>query len=82
MALVFPDGRETHKLGMATLGKEPIIEYMFLVGKTGTIEQGGLVIQVKISDVREMWGRLQALVSPVSGSGSVWVMVDRIKIGG
>jgi len=57
-----------------------MIEHISLIGKTGTMMHGGLTIQVKISDVRELWGRLQALVSPVAGSGSVWVMVDRVRV--
>ena len=43
------------------------------VGKTASIEVNGLKVQVNIKDVKNTYGRDRYLVSPVKGSGEVWV---------
>lgn len=43
------------------------------VGKKGTIRLGLLTIEVKITDVKEAYGKTRYQVEPVSGSGSAWV---------
>ena len=43
------------------------------VGKTGSIKLGGLVIEVKVLDYKNSYGRDRFLVTPVSGSHEVWV---------
>jgi hypothetical protein len=45
------------------------------VGKTGEYSIPGkdLWIEVEILDTRHSWGRTEYLITPVSGSGSVWV---------
>lgn len=48
-------------------------EVQQFVGKTGTIILGGLMIGVRITDVKMAWGKMRYEVSPLSGSGSVWV---------
>lgn len=50
--------------------KETIEKY---VGKKGTIFAGGLSVQVKVKDVKTSYGRDRYLVTPVAGSGEVWV---------
>jgi hypothetical protein len=45
------------------------------VGKKATVKLGGLVVEVKVTDVKHVYGRNRFLVTPVSGSGEVWVEV-------
>lgn len=49
------------------------------LGREATIKLGGLEIKVIISDVKTSYGRDRFLVSPVSGSGQVWVEVVKLK---
>lgn len=53
-----------------------IINY---IGKQGALEVGGLVVTVKILDYKRSYGRDRWLVTPVSGSGQVWV--ENVKLG-
>lgn len=48
-------------------------EVQQFVGKKGTIITGGLMVEVRITDVKMAWGKLRFEVSPIAGSGSVWV---------
>lgn len=43
------------------------------VGKIGTIFAKGLTIEVNIMDVKEAYGNVRYKVTPVAGSGEVWV---------
>jgi len=43
------------------------------VGKTGTIQAGGLIVEVQVKDYKNSYGRDRYLVTPVSGQGEVWV---------
>lgn len=53
-----------------------IINY---IGKQGWIEFGKLMVDVKILDYKRSYGRDRWLVTPVSGSGQVWV--ENVKLG-
>lgn len=50
--------------------KELIEKY---VGKKGAVFLGGLSVQVTIKDVKTSYGRDRFLITPVTGSGEVWV---------
>lgn len=52
-----------------------IINY---IGKQGAIEVGGLVVTVKIVDYKRSYGRDRWLVTPISGSGQVWIEKVRL----
>jgi hypothetical protein len=39
----------------------------------------GFTVPVRILDLRECWGRRDALVSPVNGTGEQWVSCDRLR---
>jgi hypothetical protein len=43
------------------------------IGKIGELPFKDMVVQVKILDFRLTYGRERWLVTPVSGSGKVWV---------
>jgi hypothetical protein len=51
------------------------------IGKTGLLStEKTLQITVKISDVRQVFGRLDYLVSPANGTGSTWVESSRVTV--
>lgn len=52
-----------------------------MLGQTGTLELGALRIEVKIVDLREVYGRVDFLVTPVAGSGQVWKAESSVKVG-
>jgi len=43
------------------------------VGKAATVKLGGLVVEVTVIDVKNSYGRDRYLISPVSGTGEIWV---------
>lgn len=63
---------------MNTMTQNPL---SFYFGKSGQIAIFGIVIKVAIVDARTTSGRRSYLVTPISGSGSVWVSSDRVELG-
>lgn len=55
--------------------KELIEKY---VGKHCTVFVGGMIIEVKVCDVKISYGRERFLITPVAGKGEVWV--ESVKI--
>ncbi len=54
-----------------------------LLSKAATLHgKDGMDIAVRIVDAREAYGRLDVRVTPVAGSGEVWVNADRVTING
>ena len=51
-----------------------------LVGQEGLLRVERLQVQVRVVDVRTVYGRLQLLVEPVAGSGQQWVDADRVRM--
>lgn len=49
------------------------------VGKTGTINVNGLIVEVTIKDYKNSYGRDRFLVTPVAGQGEVWTELVIIK---
>jgi hypothetical protein len=43
------------------------------IGKTGTISIGRMKVDVKIKDYKYTYGRDRWLISPLSGTGEMWV---------
>jgi hypothetical protein len=50
------------------------------IGKNGLIELSGLIIRVNIKNVKERWGKTRYLVTPLAGSGEIWVENIRIDV--
>lgn len=50
--------------------KELIEKYL---GKNAIVSMGGLQIEVKVTDVKNSYGKDRFLITPVTGSGAVWV---------
>lgn len=46
---------------------------------TGTLRCEGFVIDVEILDVRKVWNRTDYLVTPLQGTGEVWVSAERVS---
>ena len=47
-------------------------ELAHLIGQRVLLPLGGLRVEVEIRDAREVFGRIDVLVSPVAGEGEVW----------
>ena len=45
---------------------------------TALLNMDGLQVQVKLLDVKQVFGRVDVLVTPVSGNGHRWVQVDKL----
>ncbi len=50
------------------------------LGKQGRIVLNSLSVEVTISDIRNRYGNVDVRISPIKGSGDVWVRADRIKL--
>ncbi len=48
------------------------------VGKIGIITENGLNFEVAVSKVKNRFGNVDALVSPIAGSGEKWVLASRL----
>jgi hypothetical protein len=56
-------------------------ELVKLIGKQGELDAYPLTYEVEIIDVKSVYGNDRLQVTPVSGSGTVWVNADRVKVG-
>lgn len=56
------------------------LEQVKLIGKTGTLRGQGIETLVRITDVKQVYGQIRYYVTPVSGTGSVWVSADRVTL--
>ena len=66
-------------------------ELQELIGQKGSVvmypswppsKTGEAIVDVEITHARAIYGRVDVLVTPVAGSGSVWVNADRVKVRG
>lgn len=48
------------------------------IGKIGTVNQGGLYVDVKVIDAKQAYGCMRLQVTPMAGIGTVWVAVERV----
>lgn len=48
-------------------------ELLAVINKEGFITTGGLRVDVKVTDVKQSYGRTRYLVTPIAGEGEVWV---------
>jgi hypothetical protein len=58
----------------ATMDRTKIV-----VGNTAVLVMDGLMVSVTILDTKSVYGRLDVLIAPVSGSGQKWVQAERLK---
>lgn len=56
-----------------------ISEMNQLVNATATYQvKGTFKVNVRIVDVREVWGRTDVMIRPVDGTGELWVDVQSV----
>ena len=55
------------------------LELSQAIGKTGLLRFDALSVSVKIMDAKTAYGNVRYLVTPVSGTGSVWVDSSRVS---
>lgn len=55
------------------------LEVLGRYSQGATLSTDGLSVAVTVQDVRQVWGRTDLLVSPVAGSGQIWVSQDRVS---
>ena len=51
-----------------------------LIGLSGAVQVGGMLVAVKVMDARQCYGRTDCLVRPVAGEGEQWVRLDSLII--
>jgi len=54
-----------------------LAEYL---GKTGKVEADGFVVDVKITDVKQAYGRTDVFVEAQNASGGKWMDAERINL--
>ena len=52
------------------------------IDKKGMLGIDGMEFPVIVRDVKQSYGNLRVLVTPVGGDGSTWVDASRLGIGG
>lgn len=50
-----------------------VAELAKLIGQEVAVFVGGLNVNVRITDVKQSYGKTRYLVTPLSGEGAVWV---------
>jgi hypothetical protein len=50
------------------------------IGRTGLYHVGTLKFDVKVMDVRQVFGRIDFLVTPEHGNGQQWVESSRVQL--
>mgnify|MGYP006270160857 CR=1 FL=1 len=77
MALVDTPKPDKSKYALTPDGK---IDYEVYKGLTGTIEETGLFVDVRIVDTRRRYGHLDFLCVPVSGHGERWTEFKNVSL--
>lgn len=60
-----------------------VTEQSKFVGRTAAYEPAtlpGFIIAVKIVDMRSVFGRTDAKIAPLKGSGFAWVSMDSLRM--
>ena len=57
------------------MDKQPsIVTLAALIGRQGAVRvSNGLIVNVRVRDIKQSYGDTRYLVTPISGSGKVWV---------
>lgn len=48
------------------------------IGTKVMVRMESLVVECKVLDAKNAYGRVRLLINPVSGSGAQWVLEDRV----
>jgi len=57
-----------------------IQELTEFVGKKAYVQENGLVFTVTITDVKQSYGNVRYLVTPLSGYGQTWMNATRLRV--
>ena len=60
--------------------KKTTQEYIKLIGSTAIYNINNLKLKVKITCVKQVFGRTDALIEPLAGEGETWVNIDNLII--
>lgn len=55
-------------------------EALALVGSGAYYHAKGMKVEVRICEVRSAFGRIDALITPLAGSGQAWVDVTTLEL--
>lgn len=58
------------------------VEMIPAVGQDVYLKSGSLLVQCKVVDVKNSWGKVRLLITPNLGSGQQWVEMSSIKTSG
>ena len=64
----------------AVNGLDTCLDLRPYVGKRGQYLHKGLRWPVDILDSRARYGRIDVLITPIGGEGSIWVDCDSVKV--
>lgn len=54
-------------------------EYFKAIGTIKRYSINGLLIDVIVKDIRQVWGRIDAKITPVKGLKEIWVSIDSLS---
>ena len=54
-------------------------EHADKIGTTIKHRVGELIIDVRILDIKQAWGQVKYQITPVKGSGAVWIVVPGVN---
>lgn len=50
------------------------------IGTIGTVLLEGLAVSVRVVDMRQRWGTVDALIRPIEGHGEKWIEARRVTV--
>jgi hypothetical protein len=56
--------------------------YRPYIGRTALVDLAGVLVQVRVLDIRSAFGRIDAHVTPIAGSGQTWLAFSRLTFYG
>ena len=54
-------------------------KYFNLINQIKSYHINGLTLRVMVTDIRQVWGRIDAQITPLEGAGSIWVNVESLR---
>jgi hypothetical protein len=62
------------------MASAPSQEERAYVGRLGVLRVQGMEVEVEVTWARRTFGRVHLEITPVSGSGSIWVDRDSVRL--
>jgi hypothetical protein len=67
---------------MIKKGGNTMKQHMHMIGQKIKHNLNNLVINIKVLDVRKSYNRIEYQITPVAGSGTVWIVAPKETKGG